>query len=148
MQAKSTLGLALAFSGDARGGRKQCEEAVKMATSAGDAALLSKSKLALAEVLLEDRDAQGALANALEAQSRFNRAGQLESEWRAWIVVARASRLQQNEQAASEQLARASAVLSELRQRWGAEAFDDYIARPDTKFSHKQLGDAVTTAGK
>ncbi|HJU55181.1 MAG TPA: tetratricopeptide repeat protein [Pyrinomonadaceae bacterium] len=147
LQAKSALGQALAGSGHAGDGRKECEAAVEMAARAGDASLLSRTKLALAEVLLEAGDARGARTAALEARERFNRGGQLESEWRAWVVAARASRLARDDQAASEQLARAAEALSLLRQKWGAEATDVYLKRPDIEFSHKQLGEAVT-AGK
>jgi len=148
IEAKYTLGLAQALSGDARAGVKSCEEAVEMAKGAGDAGLLSRAMLALAESSLENNDAQGALTNALQVQQSFNRAGQLESEWRAWVIAARASRLKRDERAASEQMAEASNVLSQLRQRWGDEAFNGYLSRPDIQFSRKQLGDAVSVAGK
>jgi serine/threonine protein kinase/tetratricopeptide (TPR) repeat protein len=148
VQAQSVLGLALTLSGDPRVGRKTCEEALRMATSAGDEALLSKAKLALAEVLVEGKDAQAALANALEAQARFKSGGQLESEWRAWVVAARASRLKQEESASSEQLKRASEPLAQLRQRWGDEAFASYLTRKDIQSSHKQLGATLAIAEK
>jgi tetratricopeptide (TPR) repeat protein len=147
VQARATLGLALAFSGDARGGRKVCEEAVEMAMRAGDEALLSRAKLALSEVLLENKDAQGTLTNALESRLSFQRGGQLESEWRAWVVAARAKRLKRDEGAASE-LARASETLAQLSQKWGEEAFASYLTREDIKFSHKQLGAGINTAEK
>jgi serine/threonine protein kinase/Flp pilus assembly protein TadD len=147
VQAKAALSLALAFSGDPSGARKTCEEAVEMAMRAGDEALLSRAKLALAEVLLESKDAQNALTNALEAQARFKRGGQLESEWRAWLVAARASRLKRDERTTSE-FARASEALEQLRQKWGEEDFTSYSKRPDIQFSHKQLGAAVNTAEK
>lgn len=144
LQARSALGQALAFGGHAPEGRKECEEAVGLAARAGDAALLSRTKLALAEVLLEADDPRGARAAALEARERFNRGGQLESEWRAWVVAARASRLSREEQAATEQLARAAEALSLLRLKWGDAAMELYLKRPDIEFSHKQLGAAVT----
>jgi serine/threonine protein kinase/Flp pilus assembly protein TadD len=148
VQARAALSLALTFSGNMREGRPMGEEAVKAAMGTGDDALLSRAKLALAEVLLESKDAQGALSNALEAQSRFKSEGQLESEWRAWSIATRASRLKRDELAAAEQLARAREALSQLRQRWGEEAFATYEARRDIQFSHKQLGDTVITAEK
>ncbi len=147
VQAKAALSLALAFSGDPSGARKTCEEAVEMAMRAGDEALLSRAKLALSEVLLESKDAQNALTNAVEAQARFKRGGQLESEWRAWLMAARASSLKRDERAATE-FARASEALEQLRRKWGEEAFTSYSERPDIKFSHKQLGAAINTAEK
>jgi serine/threonine protein kinase/Flp pilus assembly protein TadD len=146
VQAKSTLGLSLSFSNSVSEGKKNCEEAVEMATRAGDAALISKAKLALSETQLASNDAQNALTNALEAQARFQRAGQLESEWRAWVVAARASRLKHDERAASEQLARAADVLSQFHQRLGDELFSAYLARPDIQISHKQLGGEIPAA--
>ena len=146
VEAKLTLGLAQAFSGAASEGKKACEEAVEMARRAGDAALLSKSLLALAEVLVESNDAAGALSHALKVQEDFHRAGQLESEGRAWLVAARASRLKKDERAVATQLAQANSIFSQLQQKWGAEVFGKYLTRPDIQFSHKQLGDALQVA--
>lgn len=146
VQAKSTLGLALSFSNSTSEGKKICEEAVEMAKRAGDAALISRAKLALSEVELAGNDAEGALTNALEAQSRFQRAGQLESEWRAWVVAARASRLKHDERGASEQLGHAADVLSQFHQRLGDAFFSAYLARTDIQISHKQLGGEVPAA--
>jgi serine/threonine protein kinase/Tfp pilus assembly protein PilF len=135
VQAKYTLGRALAFSGAKLEGKRTCEQAVEMATRAGDATLLSKSLLALAEVLLESNDAQGALTNALKAQESFSRAGQLESEWRAWLTAARASHLKKDERGEADQLAHARDIFSQLRQKWGAEFFESYLTRPDIQSS-------------
>ncbi|HEV7375506.1 MAG TPA: tetratricopeptide repeat protein [Pyrinomonadaceae bacterium] len=148
IQAKYTLGLAQALSGEAREGKKTCEEAVEMAKNAGDVGLLSRTWLALAETLLENTDAQGALTNALKAQESFNHRGQLESEWRAWLVASRASHLKGDERAASDQLAQAKNIFSQLRQKWSEEVFNLYLSRPDIQFSHKQLGESVPVAEK
>jgi serine/threonine protein kinase/Tfp pilus assembly protein PilF len=144
VQAKYIRGLAQTFSGAGSEARRSCEEAVEIARDAGDAALLSKALLALAEVLLETGDAQNAFARASEAQERFARAGQLESEWRAWLILSRASRLKGDGLTSQEQLSRAAQVLSQLQQAWGQEAFTSYLTRPDIRSSHKQLGAAVS----
>ncbi len=144
LQARAVLGQALAAGGHAADGRKECEAAIEMAARAGDAALLSRTKLALAEVLLEAGEAERARSLAREAQESFERGGQLESEWRAFVIAARASRLSHDERSASEQLAHAGEVLSRLRQKWGEPATELYLKRPDIEFSHKQLGEAVT----
>ncbi|HYY55738.1 MAG TPA: tetratricopeptide repeat protein, partial [Pyrinomonadaceae bacterium] len=140
VQAKYTRGLSQAFSGATGEARRSCEEAVEMAKNAGDAALLSRALLALAEALLEDGDSQGALARALEAQERLARAGQLESEWRAWLLAARASRNKGDNLAARNQLERAANILSQLEQKWGQAVFSIYLTRPDIRSLHKQLG--------
>jgi serine/threonine protein kinase/Flp pilus assembly protein TadD len=145
--AKYTLGLAQGFSGQARAGRATCEQAVEMAKLSEDAALISRALLALAKVLLENKDAQGALSNALLAQGNFQRAGQLESEWQAWLVASRASLLKGDKRGAADQLAQANNVFSQLREKWGAELFERYLTRRDIQFSHKQLGESVSVAG-
>lgn len=140
IEAKFTLGLAQALSGSAKEGRKLCAEAVEQATRANDAALLSKALLALAEVEIESKDGASALKHALQAQERFARAGQLESEWRAWLVAARANREKGDEAAARESQARAGEILSQLEQKWGTVSFNSYQDRPDIQISRKQLG--------
>jgi serine/threonine protein kinase/lipopolysaccharide biosynthesis regulator YciM len=148
VQATYTLGLAQALSGSAREGRAKCEQAVEMAKRTGDAALISRATLALAEASLEDSDAQGATVNAFTAGESFHRAGQLESEWRAWLVRARAANLRGDKRGSAEALAHARDIFSQLRQNWGGELFGTYLTRPDIQFSHKQLGEAVQVAEK
>ena len=138
--AKSVLGLAQAFSGAAREGVRACEEAVAMAERGGDDALLSRMMLALAEAEYEAGDIDKALGNALKAQERFARAGQQESEWRAWLVASRASQSKGDATAAGEQIAHSIEVLSQLQQRWRQDAFNIYLTRPDVQLFHKQLG--------
>jgi serine/threonine protein kinase/tetratricopeptide (TPR) repeat protein len=140
IEAKSTLGLAKVFSGSARAGRVLCEEAVKMATDAGDAALLSRAMLALAESSLESGDARAALEQATEVQERLARSGQQESEWRAWLIAARASQRLGDNTSALQQLAHAHEVIGKLQQQWGAESFNRYLTRPDIQVYYKQLG--------
>jgi serine/threonine protein kinase/Tfp pilus assembly protein PilF len=134
-----------ALSGAAREGKASCEDALQMAQSAGDTTLISKATLALAEALYESGDKDGAIEKALRAQESFARAGQQESEWRAWLIAARASRGKGDEVAAQQQMAKAAAILNRLKQKWGAEAFKQYMTRPDIQFYVKQLGEAFTS---
>src|SRR5256714_3061973 len=138
-----TLGLSQALSGDTREGVKTCAQAVAMARAEGDAALLSRAMLALAEALEASGDAQNALSTALEAQKRFAGGGQQESEWRAWLIASLASRRKHDETGAQEELARAQEAFPALRQKWGDDYFNPYLSRPDIQFSHNQLGEPV-----
>jgi len=138
--AKSTLGLAQALSGVGREGKASCEEAAKMAVDAGDASLLSRTLLALAEAALNAGDAQTALDKASEAQARFAKGGQQESEWRALVVIALASQRLNQADKAREKFAQAKAVLSQLQQKWGDEALKQYLTRPDIQVHYKLLG--------
>jgi serine/threonine protein kinase/lipopolysaccharide biosynthesis regulator YciM len=143
IRARYTLGLAQVFNGKAGEGKAACEQAVEMAKSAGDAALLSRAMLALAVALEASNDTTGALDNALRAQERFARAGQQESEWRAWLVASRAHQRKGDGSTGQQQAARASDVLAQLKQKWGEEAFTKYLKRPDIEFSYKQAGGAL-----
>jgi tetratricopeptide (TPR) repeat protein len=140
IEAKSTLGLAQAQSGLAREGRVNCEEAAKMAVDAGDASLLSRTLLALAEAALNAGDAQTALDKASEAQSRFANGGQQESEWRALVLVALANQRLNQPDKAREKFAEAKAKLAQLQQKWGDDAFKQYLTRPDIQVHYKLLG--------
>ncbi|MGI9108319.1 MAG: protein kinase domain-containing protein [Pyrinomonadaceae bacterium] len=138
-EAKLTLGLAQTFSGAAGRGKQACEEAVSTANRIGDPWLISFSQLALAQAQMESGDVAAALKNAQEVQANFARSGQQVSEWRAWLLAARASRRMENLEAARDYSARATNVLADLQQQWGADAFNVYQARPDVQLYRKQL---------
>lgn len=141
IEARRVLGLAQAFTGAKREGRRLCEEAVAMAAEARNPWLLAHSQLALSEIALEDNDARGALAMALRAQENFQRAGQQASEWRAWLVAARASKRANDETKAREYAARAAGLLTSLAEKWTAEVYITYLARPDVRYLRKQLNE-------
>jgi tetratricopeptide (TPR) repeat protein len=131
IEASFTLGLAKALAGDPKQGLKLCEEAVKMASTAGDYTLQSRALLAHAEAALLSNDATTALRLATEAQARFARSSQFESEWRAWLIASRASERLGDKTKSDEQLRNAQNTRSKLEQQWGAETFKQYTLRPD-----------------
>jgi len=139
IEATLTLGLAHALSGAHREGMRLCKEAVDEATRLGNPLPLSKAQLALAETMLESGDAQGALVTVSQAQERFASAGQRDSEWRAWLIAARAGQQLGDAAKAHQHASRAADVLSELQQKWGTETFNNYSARPDVQFGRRQL---------
>ena len=140
VDAMYTFCLAQVFSVKGADGKSRCEEAVNAAMNLGDALRLSNAMLALAQARLETGDEQNALTSALRAQERFKQAGQQESEWRAWLIAALASRRKGDENAAREQLAHANEVFSQLQQKWGSEVIGKYLTRPDIQTSHTKLG--------
>jgi hypothetical protein len=85
-------------------------------------------------------DAQRALEIALQARESFVRFGQQDSEWRAWLVAAQAKQRLGEAASAREYAANADAQLSNLGQKWGPEAYNGYLARPDIQHFRKQLG--------
>ena len=92
VEAGYVLGLAQSLAGQAASGHKRCEEAMGFwHRGLPDPKLLSSALLAQAESALLAGDLQAVLANAAEAQGRFGAAKQRESEWRAWLLQARAS---------------------------------------------------------
>jgi len=136
LQAKYTLGLAQALTGASQPAKKLCEEAV---ASAKEPRALSSSLLALAEVLLLGNDATKAISNALQAQAMFARAGEQDSEWRSWLIAARASQVAGNNSAAREYATKADGVCKDLQQKWGDDAYNGYLRRPDIQGYRKQL---------
>jgi len=144
LQAKYTIALAQAFSGAPQPARKLCEEAVATAREENSPRLVSSGLLALAEVLLLGNDAQGALATALEAQGMFAGAGQQDSEWRAWSIAARASKLAGNKAAMVDYASRADSLCTGLQQKWGAAAYDDYLKRTDIQAYRRDIAQMLT----
>ncbi len=130
VEAQYVLALAKATSAQTEA-RKLCEDSMKATENAGDFGLHSRALLACAEVALKGKDAQTALTLATQAKERFARGLQLESEWRAWAIAARASKDLGDSNSAQEQMKNAEAARSKLQQQWGAEAFKLYAARPD-----------------
>jgi len=94
--------------------------------------LLSQTLLCEAEALLENDKATEALQQALDCQQRFARGGQLESEWRAWLIAAKASERLKDDGSAHDQFAHAHQLFV-LEQKWGAETFKRYSTRNDIK---------------
>jgi tetratricopeptide (TPR) repeat protein/predicted Ser/Thr protein kinase len=139
-EAKVALALAQARSGAGAKGAQTCREAIEAAKGSGDPWLFSNALLAYAETLLESGDAQGALTNALDARESFARAGQRESEWRAWAVAARSAARAGKTDDARQYAAHAASCLEELQRAWG-EAFNTYQARPDVQQWRRQLGE-------
>jgi tetratricopeptide (TPR) repeat protein len=140
VEARSTMGLARMLAGSAREGKALCEEALKLAQDMGDAGLVSRTMLALAETTLEMGDAQTALQVAGQVQERFAHAGQLESEWRACLIMARSNERIGNITLGEQQRGRAKEILARLEQSWGTDAYKQYLARPDIAFYYGQLG--------
>ena len=141
--AKSVLGLAQAYGGAAASGKQTVADAVEVAKRLNDPGQLAEAQFALAEALLLARDSQTALTNALEAQKTFGRCGQQESEWRAWLIAALASRGAGDSGKTREYALQSSESLSKLEQRLGAANFNSYLSRPDVQRLRKQLNDVA-----
>ncbi|PYS75152.1 MAG: hypothetical protein DMF73_01605 [Acidobacteria bacterium] len=145
LQAKYSMGLAQAYSGSAKEGRKLCDEALAMAQTLKSRPLVTSAQLALAEVMLLNKDPAAALQTALEAEKIFGQSGQKDSEWRALLIAARASDMASDKSAAHDYAARADKACNELQEKWGAEAFQSYLRRPDIQMYRKQLAQFLTS---
>ncbi|HWC75924.1 MAG TPA: tetratricopeptide repeat protein, partial [Blastocatellia bacterium] len=141
LQAKHAIAMAQASLGAHQPAKQLCEEAIATAREMNRPRLLSSSLLALASVLLQGNDVEGAKAAALQAQAQFAQSAQQDSEWRAWLIAARASRLAGDKSTAIDYASRADAVCLGLRQIWGSEAFETYLRRPDIRTYRKQIGE-------
>ncbi len=140
IESKYVHGLAKAFSGGQNEAQRYCEEAVAASSTAGDYGLHSRALLAAAEAALARKDGQKALSLATQAQERFARGGQLESEWRAWFVLAQANALLGNKDQSAEQIKRALDVRGKLEQQWGSDTFKRYSSRPDIQVYMQAAG--------
>src|SRR6185369_6702046 len=138
-QARYVLGLIQVRSGASGSARQLCQEAVDMALKTNDQYLLAVAQLALAEATLGSNRAQEALQIALQAQQSFERVGQSDSEWRAWLIAARASQRLGERAAMHDYAVNARKRLASLEDRWGREAYNGYLTRQDIQRSLKEL---------
>ena len=139
IEAQTLVGLAHVLSSAKRKGLHECEEAARKAEETNDPRLVSSSLLALAEARLNAADFKGALESALRAQAIHTRAGQKESEWRAFLIAGVASQHSGNKQTARDYLSRCDAILSALAQKWAGEYANGYLNRHDIKTYREQL---------
>lgn len=139
IHAGSTLGLALARSGQTGAGRKRCEEAVQMARGLRNPHVLAEALLALAEAALATGDAQAAMTFVLEAQPRLVAGKQSESEWRVYAIQARASDKLGDTDKARQLATQSESTLAALEQSWGNDNYRSYLARPDVQEARQQL---------
>jgi serine/threonine protein kinase/lipopolysaccharide biosynthesis regulator YciM len=140
IEGKFVVGTAQALAGSRDVAVSLCDEAVKMATRFGDVNLIARARLAQAEVALRTKNAATALSVAQQVQEQFARGGQLESEWRAWLIAALASEQLGDNTKAAEQRTQARNTRAKLEQLWGSEAFKQYATRPDIQAYSKELG--------
>jgi tetratricopeptide (TPR) repeat protein len=137
IRAQNVLAIAKAESGAQKQAREFCDESIKATSNAADFGLHSRTLLACAEVALKGKDAQTALTLATQAQERFARGLQLESEWRAWAIGSRARKDLGHYDVAMEQMRKEETTRSKLEQQWGAEVFRKYAARPDIRLYYQ-----------
>jgi tetratricopeptide (TPR) repeat protein len=146
LQAKYTLGLAAAYSGAAQQGQILCEDALAMAQTAKSQPLITSAQLALAEVMLLNKNNATALQTSMNAAKIFGQSGQKDSEWRALLLAARASDLLGDKSAARDYATRADAACTTLPQTWGAEAYRSYLQRSDIQRYRQQLAQLLQSA--
>lgn len=130
------LGACAALAGHRAEAIQNAEQALDLVKKSGLTTELSETLLAFAEIRLKMADAAGAAEPAARAQQMFSRAGQLESEWRAWVVVAAAAG---DSARVKDAASHASACLAKLAQLWGNEAFQTYLSRQDIQQYRKIL---------
>src|ERR1043165_7973375 len=114
-----------------------------MAEKAGDPRLRGASLLALAEILLDTNNLDAALKAATEAADLFNKPGQADSEWRAWLMAGRAHQLLGDSQTARAEFLKADQIFTGLEQRFGSENYRRYQERHEVDAYRKELTHAA-----
>ena len=81
-----------------------------------------------------------ALAAADSAHATFEQNGQWASDWLALLAAARACQRGTGDATRAHDYAtRARAALENIQPRWGAQVYNEYLARPDMQYFYKQL---------
>ena len=139
IESNRVLGLEEALSGRAAKGKRLTAEAVSGAAALGNPLLLAHAKLALAQVMLADGDTAEASRLALELQPQFGRASQYESEWRTYLIAARAAHACGEPAKAREWAERAGAQFFRFQQRLEAADSATYMKRPDIRRLREEM---------
>jgi serine/threonine protein kinase len=126
------LVLADARSGSASAARP-CAELEAAAVREKNPWELAQVQLVCAEAALAAGDRPHAQQLSQAAQQFFARTGQLDSGWRAWLLLARSNTKDKSA------IQKAAAVRAELEKQWGPDDVRRYLARPDIRNSQKLL---------
>jgi tetratricopeptide (TPR) repeat protein/tRNA A-37 threonylcarbamoyl transferase component Bud32 len=145
-QAKIVIALSQTRLGRAVAGLALCQQARDTAATQGDPLLLAQSQLCVAEAAFLTGDNKRALENASLAQTFFSNNGMAESGWRASLIAGVASQKTLDHDNAQIYLKSANDTFSSLEQKWGAETFKSYQARPDIQFYRRQLEQNLAVA--
>ena len=119
---KTILGLATFGSGKKAEGLRICSDAVVEAAKAGDAGVLLDARLGLGQAHVENGDR--ALALAILKDAERNVGSRLESRWRLLALMSRVD---------SQYAVPARQALDAMATQLGAEAFRQYLTRPDVQ---------------
>ncbi|HEY8563447.1 MAG TPA: protein kinase [Pyrinomonadaceae bacterium] len=119
-------------------GVQSCHKALQYAESTKNSRTINIAKLALAEAYLNTGSFQESLDLALQTKDYFVNANQFASGWRAWLIAALASQKKGDQQNAKDYSAKALETLFKLRENWGAEHFNVYLAKPDVQSYYTQ----------
>jgi tetratricopeptide (TPR) repeat protein len=136
--AKSTLGAAKFASGARAEGLAVMAEAARLAAKSGSAPLIAHSGLAHAEALLAAGEARSALDAARAAQQWFAGAGNIEAEWQCWLAAAGAESALKDVAKSLDSAQKARQLLASLQEKWDAENYTAYLARPDIRERRNQ----------
>jgi tetratricopeptide (TPR) repeat protein/predicted Ser/Thr protein kinase len=127
------------LSGARQASLADCQAALREARKSGLPQLVSGALLAVAEAQLEDGASARARETALAARGQFALAGQAESEARAALIAARATRATGDTAGARQLAAAATHSFAALYGTWPPEARASYDARPDVHHWRSQL---------
>lgn len=137
VQATFTKGLANSRSGAKEIGKELCRKAIEEAAKTGMAHLSLKANLALAETLLTNGEAQESLNVFLDMQKNFAGSSNIPTQWQSFTAAAQASSVLGDKSKSQEYAVRADQLFSELKEIFGAENYQSYLARKDVQLYRK-----------
>ena len=138
-QAMLIKGLANSRPGAKEIGKELSQKAVVEAEKIGMAYLILTSKLALAEALLANNEAQEALNIINDLKKSFVNAGNYPVQWQSSVIAAHASHTLSDKAKANEYAAQANRLLPEIEKTFGTENYKTYLSRPDVQDYLNQL---------
>jgi len=137
--AKCTLGQAQIGSGARQEGLAALAAATRLADKNGSALLAAGAGLAYAEALVAAGEPKRARDTAFAVRQWSSGAGNLEAEWRCWLVAALAEKALGDAGKSRDSAQKAAQALAALAQKWDSDSYKTYMDRPDIQDREKQL---------
>ena len=136
-----TLATALAEGriGQLKPARLHADKLLTLGKQNSDEGVVAQAELVGAEISLLENHPEKAPPLLNPAIEYFSSKGMKESEWKSWLVSARAAKALGNSVKCSRDSRKALDILRDLEQSWGSAVYSQYSSRSDNRNGIREL---------
>ncbi len=119
--------------------QSDADQLLKLGKDNSDDSIIAQAELVNAELLLAENQPRKVLPLLGAATQYFSKGGMKESEWRSYVLQAKAAKALGDTANSSENSAKALDILKNLEHSWGSLNFAQYASRPDCRADIQEL---------